>query len=173
MADETDRLGRMLQRAEKAREDQWARARDEEILERLREKYAKHINCPVCGTQLDPRAAIGLGGMACPKRDGAWLDADTLEKVRARLLNAAPIHHEGLGEKVFVAIDEIVKGLRERHPKGLDCPECGTRLDPRAEAGLGGMLCPNHHGVWLESDTIVQIGHRLDEAGGEPPKTAE
>jgi Zn-finger nucleic acid-binding protein len=173
VADETDRLGRMLQRAEKAREDQWARQRDEEILKRLREKYAKHINCPVCATQLNPRTAIGLGGMACPKRHGAWLDADCLETVRTRMRNAAAIHHEGLGQKVFQAVDEIVKGLHERHSKGLACPECGARLDPKAETGLGGMLCPNLHGVWLDRETIVQVGHRLDEAAGEPSKTAE
>jgi hypothetical protein len=141
VADETERRGR-LQRAEKAREDQWARSRDEEILKRLREKYAKHINCPVYGTQLDPRAAIGLGGMACPKRDGAWLNAGTLEKVRARLRDAAAVHHEAIGEKVFAAIDEIVKGLLERHPQGLDCPECGARLDPQGRRRIGRTAVP-------------------------------
>ena len=173
MADEGDRLGRMLQQAEKAREDQWARQRDEEILQRLREKYVKHINCPVCGEQLDPRAALGLGGMACPRRDGAWLDPDTLEKLRMRLRNAAAIHHEGLGEKVFTAVGEVIEGLRRAHPQGLNCPQCATRLDPKAEGGLGGMACPNRHGVWLDRNTLEQIRSRLDEAGGEPPKAGE
>jgi Zn-finger nucleic acid-binding protein len=173
MADETDRLGRMLQQAEKAREDQWARQRDEEILRRLREKYAKHINCPICSTQLDPRAALGMGGMACPRRDGAWLDPDTLEALRTRLRNAAAIHHEGLGEKVFAAVGEVIKGLREKHPKGLVCPQCATAMDPRAEGGLGGMTCPNRHGVWLDRDTLEQIRNRLDEAHGVPPKAVE
>jgi len=173
MADETDRLGRMLRQAEKAREDQWARQRDEEILRRLREKYAKHINCPICGEQLDPRAALGMGGMACPRRDGAWLDPQTLEQLRARLRNAAAIHHEGLGEKVFSAVEEIRKGLLKEHPKGLNCPECAAALDPKAEGGLGGMACPNLHGVWLDRDTLEQIRRRLDEAHGTAPKTVE
>ncbi len=173
MADEADRLGRMLRQAEKAREDQWARQRDEEILRRLREKYAKQINCPICGTQLDPRAALGMGGMACPRREGAWLDRETLEKLRARLRNAAAIHHEGLGEKVFAAVGDIIKALREKHPEGLNCPECSTPLDPRTAVGLGGMACPKLHGVWLDRDTLEQIRNRLNEAHGVAPKEVE
>lgn len=165
MADETDRLGRLLRQAEKAREDQWARERDEEILKRLREKYAKHIYCPECGTQLDPRAAIGLGGMACPRNHGGWMDPETLEKLRARLRNAAAIHHEGMGEKVFAAIEEVVEDLRQEHEKGLKCPECAKPLTPRAEGGLGGWACLEEgHGVWLERATIEQIRDRLQEA---------
>jgi Zn-finger nucleic acid-binding protein len=173
MADETDRLGRMLRQAEKAREDQWARQRDEEILRRLREKYAKHINCPICGRQLNPRAAVGLGGMACPRRDGAWLDLETLDKLRARLRNAAAILHEGLGEKVFAAVEEVVEGLLKAHPQGLNCPECSTKLDPKAEGGLGGMACPHRHGVWLDRGTLEQIRNRLDQAHGVAPKPIE
>jgi len=168
MADETDRLGRFLQQAEKAREDQWARERDEEILKRLREKYSKHINCPECAAQLDARAAVGLGGMACPQRHGAWLDPETLEKARGRLRNAVAIHHEGVGEKVFAAIEEVVEGLRHQHEKGLNCPECGAAMEPRGEGGLGGWVCPSRHGVWLDRDTIKQIGDRLNEAAREP-----
>jgi Zn-finger nucleic acid-binding protein len=173
MADDRDRLGRMLQQAEKAREDQWARQRDEEILQRLREKYARHINCPICATQLDPRATLGLGGMACPGNHGAWADTEALERLRARLRNAAAIHHEGLGEKVFAAVGEVVEGLRHKHPAGLHCPECAAILDPRAEGGLGGMACPNRHGVWLDRDTLEQIRTRLNEAHGVAPKTVE
>jgi Zn-finger nucleic acid-binding protein len=173
VGDETDRFGRMLDRAEKAREDQWARERDEEILKRLRDKYTKHINCPVCGVQLDPRAAIGFGGMACPRRDGAWADPDTIEKVRARLHNAAAIHSEGIGERVYGALDQVIAGLRKKHEKGINCPECGLPLDPRAESGLGGMACPNRHGVWLDRDVLEQIRARLDEAHGKPPRTIE
>ncbi len=64
MADEKDRLGDKLHHAERAREDQWARQRDEEIIERLRRKYVKPIHCPQCGKNLDARVAIGVGGMA-------------------------------------------------------------------------------------------------------------
>lgn len=134
MADETDRLGRFLQQAEKAREDQWARERDEEILKRLREKYLKHINCPECGAQLDPRAAIGLGGMACPQRHGAWADPIALDEIRARLRNAAAIHHEGVGEKVFAAIEEVVEGLRHQHERDSTAPNA-VQLWSRAAKG--------------------------------------
>ena len=171
MSDEKDRLGDKLHHAEMARENQWARQRDAEIIERLRRKYVKAINCPQCGDRLDARVAIGVGGMACPSHHGAWADGEALEQLRARLENAAAIHHESLGEKVFVGLGEIVEDLRHRHPKEIDCPDCGARLDARAAitpgaAGLAGMACPNRHGAWVDQDILREIRKRLDTAAG-------
>ena len=81
MVDEKDRLGDKLHEAEMARENQWARQRDAEILERLRRKYVKSIKCPQCGEKLDAQVAIGLGGMACRRRHGAWADHETLTQL--------------------------------------------------------------------------------------------
>ena len=167
--DNKDRLGNKLHDVEAAREDQWARQRDEEIIERLRKKYVKAINCPQCGDRLDAEVAVGLGGMACPRHHGAWLDAEALEQFRARLGNAAAIHHDSLGEKVFVGLGEIVEDMRHRHRKEIDCPDCGARLEARAaiapgEVGLAGMGCRKGHGAWIDQDMLLEIRKRLDAA---------
>jgi Zn-finger nucleic acid-binding protein len=172
MADQKDRLGSKLHDVERAREDQWARQRDEEILEKLRQKYSKAIDCPQCGHRLDARVAIGVGGMACPSHHGAWVDAEALEQFRARLANAAAIHHDSLGEKFFVGLEEIVDNLRHKHPYEIDCPDCGTRLRAKApttpgEVGLAEMACPKGHGAWIDQEMLREIRKRLDAAAGE------
>ncbi len=171
MSDEKDRLGDKLHHAEKAREDQWARQRDEEIIERLRRKYAKAINCPQCGQTLDARVAIGVGGMACPTHHGAWVDREAADQLRMRLANAAAIRHDSLGERIFVSLEEIVEEMRHKHPKEIDCPDCGSRLSARAETapgevGLAEMECPKHHGAWIDQDMLREIRKRLDAAAG-------
>src|SRR5215472_921547 len=169
MADQKDRLGDFLQKSEHAREDQWARQRDAEIIERLRRRYARPIHCPQCGKNLDARVAIGIGGMACPGDHGAWCDDEALNQITARLKNAAAIHHGSFGEKISSGLAEVVEKVR--HPKEIDCPDCGVRL--KAEAGLtagaeglAGMACPNRHGAWLDEDMLAEIRRRLDIAAG-------
>lgn len=169
MSDEKDRLGKTLHDAAMARENQWARQRDEEILERLRLKYKKAIKCPQCGKTLDARVAIGLGGMACPDHHGAWADQETLNQLAFRLKNAAAIHHESMGEKVFEGVKQVVADLRRRHPAEIDCPDCSLRLQARAAfsegaGGLAGMACPNRHGAWIDQDVLAEIRKRLDVA---------
>jgi Zn-finger nucleic acid-binding protein len=169
MIDQKDRLGDKIHDAEMARENQWARQRDEEILERLRRKYVKAINCPQCGKTLDARVAIGLGGMACPDHHGAWADRVTLDQLTLRLKNAAGIRHESLGEKVFGGLAGVVEDLRRRHPSEIDCPDCGLRLDAKTALsegalGLAGMACPNRHGAWIDQDMLAEIRKRLDVA---------
>src|SRR5271154_7463761 len=171
MSDEKDRLGDKLRHVEMGRENQWARQHDEEILEKLRLKYAKEIKCPQCGHKLDARVAIGVGGMACPSHHGAWVDGEALEQFRTRLGNAAAIRHGSLGEKFFVGLGEIVEDLRHRHPKEIECPDCGARLRAKApvapgEEGLGEMACPKGHGAWFDQDMLREIRKRLDAAAG-------
>ncbi len=171
MADEKDRLGDKLHHAERAREDQWARQRDDEIIERLRRKYVKPIHCPQCGRNLDARVAIGVGGMACPLHHGAWGDEEALTQIAARLENAAAIHHESLGEKAFIHVSERVEDLRHKHPKEIDCPDCGARLAAKAAIspggeGLVGMACPRRHGAWIDQNMLDEIRRRLDFAAG-------
>ena len=51
---EKDRLGDKLHDVEAAREDQWARQRDAELLKKIRERPDK-LHCPKCGMQLAAR----------------------------------------------------------------------------------------------------------------------
>ncbi|MGA2412569.1 MAG: hypothetical protein ABSG46_19565 [Candidatus Binataceae bacterium] len=85
MSDGKDRFGDKLHDVEKAREEQWARQHDQELIEKMRHRH-EGMKCPECGEQLDPEATLGQGAMVCLKRHGAWLDWDSLEKVRHHLV---------------------------------------------------------------------------------------
>jgi hypothetical protein len=80
MADEKDRLGSKLHDVEKARENQWARQRDEELLEKMRERLHHHA-CPECKDFLEPKTEQGVAMHACPHGHGAWLDKSALKAV--------------------------------------------------------------------------------------------
>ncbi len=80
MADEKDRLGSKLHDVEKAREDQWARQRDEEIVEKMRKRLSE-TTCPHCKDFLVLKTESGVSMHACPKGHGAWLDEPTLKSL--------------------------------------------------------------------------------------------
>jgi len=80
MADEKDRLGGKLHDVEKAREDQWARQRDDELLGKMRERLHKHA-CPHCKEFLVEKTVNGIYLHECPQGHGAWLDAPELKTV--------------------------------------------------------------------------------------------
>jgi hypothetical protein len=77
MADEKDRLGGKLRDVEKAREDQWARQRDEELVEKMRKRLGQTA-CPHCKEFLVPKTEGGVSIHACPQGHGAWLDEPAL-----------------------------------------------------------------------------------------------
>lgn len=81
MVDEKDRLGDKLHDAEAAREEQWARQRDVELLAKMRQKAAAALHCPKCSKALVERKQGGATILACPDNDGAWLDAAALKAV--------------------------------------------------------------------------------------------
>lgn len=167
MSDEKNRLGDRWHLIRKGRESQWARQHEAEIIDRLRQKYANKVPCPECGATLDPRTATGLGGMACPKRHGAWAEWDTLQQIGKRLENAAAVHHESLGEKIFEEIEQRFEDRRLKHKKGIKCPDCGTALETSHAiglGGLGGLACPKVDGAWLDSSTLQEIRRRLEAA---------
>lgn len=78
MVNEKDRLGEKLHDVEAAREDQWARQRDAEMLEKMRRKAAE-LACPRCHKPLIARKQGGIDLLFCPSDDGAWLDAAALK----------------------------------------------------------------------------------------------
>ena len=74
MADDNkDRLGSKLHDVEKAREDQWARQRDAELIEKMR-KRLNQTACPHCKVFLVAKTEHGVPMHACPMGHGAWLD---------------------------------------------------------------------------------------------------
>lgn len=164
MSDEKNRFGDTLHNLEKAREDQWAHQRDDELIEKLRQKYRKQIHCLECGAALDPRAAIGFGGMVCPHRHGAWLDRETLAAARKRYENAAAAQGLNLGAILAHDLEDLVAAMRKKHAQAIKCPECGSVLEARTALELGGMACPNHHGAWLDWETLQRIRGRLEAA---------
>ena len=153
MSDEKDRLGDKLHDVDAAREDQWAKQRDEEILAKLRHKYVKAIACPQCGQKLEARVAIGVGGMACPDRHGAWADRETLDQLETRLQKAAAVRHESVGEQVFDyrRRTESQTSQRDRLPR-LQLTARSARCD---HSGLG----------WIGRDVLSERSRRVDRSG--------
>jgi hypothetical protein len=90
--DSKDRFGDAIHHLQKAREDQWARQHDEELIDKMRHRHPD-MKCPQCGELLDPEAEVGVGAMVCLKHHGIWLDWDMLQKVR-HLLIAKELHRE-------------------------------------------------------------------------------
>jgi uncharacterized protein YbaR (Trm112 family) len=80
MANEKDRFGQKLHDVEAAREDQWARQRDAEILEKMRQRLGAMV-CPHCKSPLVAKTENGVHLLACPKNEGAWLEQADLERV--------------------------------------------------------------------------------------------
>jgi uncharacterized Zn finger protein (UPF0148 family) len=80
MADEKDRLGNKLRDVEAAREDQWARQRDAELLEKMSKRITKTA-CPQCKELLVEKKQGGILILACPSGHGAWLDEKALKGV--------------------------------------------------------------------------------------------
>jgi hypothetical protein len=88
------------------------------------------------------------------------------EQLRLQLEAAAAIHRETLGEKLF---GEIILYMRHRHPKSIECPECGSPLATEAAIApsvwtLTAMACPKGHGAWIDAKVLEEIRTRLGNA---------
>lgn len=78
--DNKDRLGNKLHDVEAAREDQWARQRDADLIKKMRERLSK-TTCPHCDRFLVAKHESGIAMHACPAGHGAWLDEAVLKAV--------------------------------------------------------------------------------------------
>ena len=83
MSDQKDRMGDKFRDVEAAREDQWARKRDAELLERMRERLNAML-CPYCKSSLGAESDSGVEMLKCPNDHGAWLGKDTLRRLLER-----------------------------------------------------------------------------------------
>ena len=81
MASEKDTLGQKLRDAEAAREDQWARQHDAELLEQMRKKRTSALHCLKCGKTLQSLTLGKTQLFACPEGHGAWVDGATLDSI--------------------------------------------------------------------------------------------
>jgi rubrerythrin len=90
-SDEKDHFGDKLRDAERAREEQFFKQRDQELLEKLREnmgaeaeaaaQVAVQGRCQKCGARLTGREQQGIEIDECPSCGGVWLDSGELEKL--------------------------------------------------------------------------------------------
>ena len=80
VGDNKDRLGDKLDDIGAAREDQWARQRDAELVEKLKKRLGK-LACPNCKQFLVPKTEAGVSMLSCPAGHGAWLDSGALKSV--------------------------------------------------------------------------------------------
>jgi hypothetical protein len=93
-SDEKDRFGDKLRNVERAREDQFFKQRDQELLDKLRENLGEEAEaaaqvaaqgrCPKCGACLTVREQQGVEVDECPSCGGVWLDSGELEKLAGR-----------------------------------------------------------------------------------------
>ena len=85
MSSEKDRLGEKLHDVEAAREDQWAKQRDAELLKQMKEKLAASMSCPKCKKKLEVKELGGVEIFACPQGEGAWVELEALEQALKRM----------------------------------------------------------------------------------------
>lgn len=93
-SDEKDRFGDKMREVERAREDQFFKKRDQELIDKLRQKKegaieagapkTAHDRCPKCGVQLQRREEHGVEVDECPSCGGIWLDQGELEEIARR-----------------------------------------------------------------------------------------
>jgi hypothetical protein len=78
--DNKDRLGIRLREVEAAREDEWAREHEADLIEKMRKRLSK-TTCPHCKQVLVAKTEGGVSMHVCPAGHGAWLDAAALKAV--------------------------------------------------------------------------------------------
>ena len=48
----------------------------------------------------------------------------------------------------------LIEKLRQRQAADLHCPQCNTKLVPRAVGGVAVLACPSDHGAWLDAESL-------------------
>ena len=94
MEGEKDRFGELIRLLERAREDIYFAAKDQELIEKLKARVAKVDNpeaetlrplCPKCRGNLESYTFMGYLLDRCSNCGGVWLDKDEVESILARL----------------------------------------------------------------------------------------
>lgn len=88
MEDEKDRFGEKMKLVERAREDIYFAAKDQELIEKLRRHLKRRpvssppdsaLSCPKCEGKLAGYSFMGFALDRCEKCGGVWLDPGELE----------------------------------------------------------------------------------------------
>jgi hypothetical protein len=79
---EKDHLGQKLRDVEAARESQWARQQDTQLLDQMRKKkWASPLACLRCGKTLQGQILGKTRLFACPEGHGIWVDGATVDSI--------------------------------------------------------------------------------------------
>ncbi|MGH7781051.1 MAG: zf-TFIIB domain-containing protein [Candidatus Binataceae bacterium] len=81
MSDEKDRLGDKFRDVEAARESEWARKHDQELLDKMRSRQSAALKCPKCSSLLVEHVQDKIAMQTCPNGHGAWLDAQAVSSL--------------------------------------------------------------------------------------------
>jgi hypothetical protein len=81
VANEKVHLGQKLREVEAAREDQWARHHDAELLEQMRKKWTSALHCLKCGKTLQSLILGKTQLFAWPEGHGAGGDGAILDSI--------------------------------------------------------------------------------------------
>ncbi len=84
-------------------------------------------------------------------RENEWAhkrDQELLEKMRE-----AQRENQAAGKRIAESIAE----LKSQGGAAAICPHCQQDLQPNPDTRVGGMICPQKHGAWLDWDSVLQI----------------
>jgi len=84
-------------------------------------------------------------------RENEWAhkrDQELLEKMRE-----AQRENQAAGKRIEETIDE----LNSQREAAATCPKCKLDLQPNTDTRVGGMVCPQKHGAWLDWDRVIEI----------------
>lgn len=88
--EQKNRLGDKLQEKERAEEDRYFAKRDQQLMEKLKQRGQAgaeantqglaHMRCPKCGEHLQTDRVMDVSVDECPACKGTWLDRGELER---------------------------------------------------------------------------------------------
>ena len=94
MEDEKDRFGDLMRLLERAREDIYFAAKDQELIEKLKARLGKveepgnktpGLVCPKCQAKLESYTFMEYLLDRCPNCGGVWLDRDEVDAILTRI----------------------------------------------------------------------------------------
>lgn len=52
---------------------------------------------------------------------------------------------------------ELMEKMRQKSATAIHCPKCNNALADRVVDGLHMLVCPQHHGAWLEAPALETL----------------